>query len=474
VLPVRDPAPFQQLAFASQAVAVAMFLGAGSLFLSRWRIDGDPRTALAAVALLVYGAGAIVPRYLALVLGVDVAPSIIDEIGTSAVVGVVLVISVRTVVSADYESINLARLLGAGLTLTAATWFLLLALESQAPQALAAGASMQSAVNLVLALVWTVLGALAWRRRHAQPWMGRIGVLVGGLAVVRLLDATAGSQADAPAHLGAMLLWATVACVTAYCALVTLHEVVEDEQAQLQTVVDALSEANVGVARRDAWREELSHDAINALAGLRAALTTLQRYEHRLDAEAVRRLRGAVIAEVVHLEHLVERSTRDYPEPFELAEVICNVVETRRATGLQVRLGPVQGRVLGRPGDLSTVLQNLLINAARHAPGSRVDIRVIAVPGRVGVQVADRGPGIPAELADWVFERGFRGPGSGSTGLGLFVARELMREQGGELELVSTAGGCVFLATLPSADPDGVRSDDRTGSGMVDARETRR
>ena len=134
---------------------------------------------------------------------------------------------------------------------------------------------------------------------------------------------------------------------------------------------------------------------------------------------------------------------------FEVASVVRTVVRTRRATGQQVRLAGSAGVVRGRPGDLATVLQNLLVNAAAHAPGSPVTVQLSTLEGRVEVAVTDRGPGLTEAEAARVFERGVRGAASGGSGLGLYVARTLMRRHGGDVELRSRVGGAAFVVVLP-------------------------
>ncbi len=217
----------------------------------------------------------------------------------------------------------------------------------------------------------------------------------------------------------------------------------------------SLTRAERGVAQRDAWREELSHDAVNALAGLRAALTTLAQPALGMTREETQLLQRAAIREVAHLQHLVERSASDQLVEIEVSEIIETAVQTGQIAGMCVHVTDGTGRATGRPGDLATVLQNLLVNAARHAPGSCVRVAVREAAGRLGITVADDGPGVPEPLRAQVFERGFAGPGSTSTGLGLYVARQLMREQGGELELLPSRSGCLFLVILPAAARQG-------------------
>lgn len=120
-------------------------------------------------------------------------------------------------------------------------------------------------------------------------------------------------------------------------------------------------------------------------------------------------------------------------------------------------------RVLGDPGFIDTILDNLISNAINYSPRTPV-VRLTVRPGEeVELTVSDEGKGIPEEMHDRIFERFVRvqdrsrEPG---TGLGLYVARHLAQRQNGSLELVSSrpGDGSSFSLRLPSALPD---TDDR-------------
>jgi two-component system nitrogen regulation sensor histidine kinase NtrY len=72
----------------------------------------------------------------------------------------------------------------------------------------------------------------------------------------------------------------------------------------------------------------------------------------------------------------------------------------------------------------------------------------VAAAGQATVEVADDGPGIPAEARERLFQpyATFR---RGGTGLGLAISRKILLDHGGELELVSALGGSTFRLTLP-------------------------
>ncbi len=104
---------------------------------------------------------------------------------------------------------------------------------------------------------------------------------------------------------------------------------------------------------------------------------------------------------------------------------------------------------------LRTVVGNLVLNAVQASPrGASVDVRVAAGEGGgLSLQVADRGPGIPAAVGDRVFEPFFSGR-PGGTGLGLALVRRLVEAHGGTVTWRSGPAGTTFdvhLSPLPGA-----------------------
>jgi len=102
---------------------------------------------------------------------------------------------------------------------------------------------------------------------------------------------------------------------------------------------------------------------------------------------------------------------------------------------------------------LHQVVANLLDNASRHSPpGGQITVRARAldVAGGLLLEVADEGPGIPAEERTRVFERFTRGGSrDGGTGLGLAIARWAVDLHGGAIAVVGTGPGCRIRVTLP-------------------------
>src|SRR5262249_755342 len=105
---------------------------------------------------------------------------------------------------------------------------------------------------------------------------------------------------------------------------------------------------------------------------------------------------------------------------------------------------------------LTRAVENLLDNAFRHTPnGGRIVVTCAAESAGVRFSVADTGPGIAAHDLPHLFKPLFRGQTSrnrrtGGTGLGLTIARRILRAHGGDLVAGNgTGGGAMFVGTLP-------------------------
>jgi two-component system OmpR family sensor kinase/two-component system sensor histidine kinase BaeS len=152
---------------------------------------------------------------------------------------------------------------------------------------------------------------------------------------------------------------------------------------------------------------------------------------------------------------------RLHREPVEPATLVDDAVVTfrTRAGEAGVRLEPdVVGDLPVLDADpvrVGEVLSNLVSNALRHTPsGGTVTVSAEAPPGSGGVAfaVTDTGPGIPADDLPHVFDRFVKGEGSRGAGLGLAIARSLVRAHGGELTAESEPGrGTTMRFVLPTA-----------------------
>lgn len=140
----------------------------------------------------------------------------------------------------------------------------------------------------------------------------------------------------------------------------------------------------------------------------------------------------------------------------DLAELLRQTAERfapllqEKALGLQLDL-PQQLWLEGRENDLRRVIQNLLENAIRFAPqGSDVLLTLHSKDSRAWLEVADQGPGVPHEMRPRLFLRFSKGTAGAGSGLGLYLARQIVQAHGGQIGYRDrTGGGSVFWLSLP-------------------------
>lgn len=148
--------------------------------------------------------------------------------------------------------------------------------------------------------------------------------------------------------------------------------------------------------------------------------------------------RDATRAEEIELTQWL----RDFAAEFrERRQLNPEALDTRcdAAGGVQVRMDPAH---------LHQIMWNLSENALRHGlsanngSGAPIEFRVVADrrPGHIELDVLDRGPGVPAEIAEHIFEPFYTSNPRG-TGLGLFIARELCECNHARLVYEPRAGG---------------------------------
>lgn len=151
------------------------------------------------------------------------------------------------------------------------------------------------------------------------------------------------------------------------------------------------------------------------------------------------------------LTGIAERAEAEDPFPeLPLPALLREVVEPYEPTRVPVELsapwGPGAAPVIRRSPELLHGLSNILANALRHAE-TRVRVEAGETAGDLWVSVADDGSGFPAELLPRLGEP-FLGPsvsGSGSTGLGIFIATTLLERTGGRLRFRNLPEGGAWV-----------------------------
>lgn len=433
------------------ALASAFFLAAGVMRLARWRVAGEPHSALAGAALLVMGGLCLPLGGLALLFPGPNDVSLVGPASRTFAELVAVALLGRALTAVDVSSAELpGRLLPRVFLLVTAFFAALVVAQEIVPPTATGQALWAVFLAAVRALAWFGVALYAATQAQTLPWAGRVAPLLLGMGFAEALRGLDLGRSGTWTF-AALLVCMSMAALSARAALLDLDSAVRADEEGRTELSRALTRVSEEAVELTEWREQLTHDARNACAGLRAAMSILERHEGQIDDATRRKLRLAAVQELGHIEHLLTRSPDEPCVPFEAGEVVRRVAEAAWALGAQVSVQGPPVHAVGRPGDLAAVLKNLLVNAQTHAPGSRVRFRVVCDEETVTITCADDGPGLQPDVAWRAFERGFRGSSSPGSGLGLHAARELMREQHGELALDPSAPGARFVLTLPRA-----------------------
>jgi len=198
-----------------------------------------------------------------------------------------------------------------------------------------------------------------------------------------------------------------------------------------------------------------SHELRSPLARIRMAL------ELAVD-DARPALRAGIERDIGELDDLIGElllASRLDAEPtlerVETVDLLALVAEEAARTGAKVSGEPAP--LAGEPRMLRWLARNLLENAHRHGDGSPVESSIARMaPRGARLRVEDRGPGVPEEERERIFEPFYRPPGSRETGsgvgLGLALVRRIARHHGGDARcLARPGGGTCFEVELPGA-----------------------
>jgi signal transduction histidine kinase len=206
------------------------------------------------------------------------------------------------------------------------------------------------------------------------------------------------------------------------------------------------------LAERTRMLGAIAHDVRTALTRLRLRLELIEDETQRRKAEADLAAVDTMLAEA--LAYARDLAATEPLSEVDLASLVRSAVDDLADAGQNATLAAPQRLVQpGRPVALRRAIDNLLHNAIAYGGAAEVSLEANG-EGAV-LRIADRGPGIPDDQKEAVFEPFFRiersrSRSTGGSGLGLAVARAIIRAHGGELRLEDRAGGgLVAVATLP-------------------------
>jgi signal transduction histidine kinase len=215
----------------------------------------------------------------------------------------------------------------------------------------------------------------------------------------------------------------------------------------------------------------ITHELKSPLASVRLALETV--LKGRADPTATARFLDNALGDTERLQGLVQKvlevtrydrggGTLEFRTSC-LSGVVDDVVATfaRRsgAAGVRVDAELVDDIWADVDGEAwSIVVSNLLENAAKYGgEEARVGVRLELRKDLAVLEVSDNGPGIPEDVAPYIFDRFYRSGDemtrtTGGTGLGLYLVKRIVTAHGGNVEISSTGpDGTTFRVTQPGA-----------------------
>ena len=274
----------------------------------------------------------------------------------------------------------------------------------------------------------------------------------GPVGVVGILPANRGERFD-PAQIHLLESFANQTAMAMERVLLAQEAQKEHLQAEAQSL-------------RNILLSSVSHDLRTPLAIITGASDTLLKRGDDLAGEKREELISTIHEEAGRLNRIVgnvlsmtrlESGTTQVHKEWQSLEEIAGAVIDRLSDRLKDR--PLSVSI---PADLplvpfdpilmEQVLTNLLENTIRHTPpGTPVELAARRQQAGVVIEVADRGPGIPAGDEERIFEKLVHGkaPGGG-VGLGLSICRAIVEAHGGHIWAENRpGGGAIFRLTLP-------------------------
>jgi signal transduction histidine kinase len=249
--------------------------------------------------------------------------------------------------------------------------------------------------------------------------------------------------------------------------LVTLKESVDTQTKRAEKehqVSSGLRELN---DVKDTLLHAVSHDLKGPLAGIIGAMSTLRRGDElQLTPDEVESLyqmieqsgrkMNRLVDDMLDLERLDRGQVQPEREPTDIGDMVRRVA--REAPGMdthpvRIEADPLLANI--DPAKVERIVENLLVNAARHTPGGTpVHVTVRERHDGMMLTIEDEGPGVPEDLKSTLFDPFRQGPTAAGrgVGIGLSLVRRFAELHGGTADIEDRkGGGARFVIVLPCA-----------------------
>jgi signal transduction histidine kinase len=243
-----------------------------------------------------------------------------------------------------------------------------------------------------------------------------------------------------------------------------------------EALAETIGRLEAAEAQNRRFVADVAHELRTPLAALVAEASILREHLDALPA-ASRRAGELLVADVSRLRTLVDdlmevslfdaRAEQIALEPVDLGRLVRTVVAARLPAAT-LRLPEAPLVVETDPRRLERILGNLLDNAREHAAEAQVEVSLRGGSDAIVLAVADRGPGVPRDRLERIFERFYKADPSrhgGSSGLGLAIAAEHAALLGGYLTAANRDGAGLRIELWLPVTGSLLRGD---GTAIVD------
>ena len=207
------------------------------------------------------------------------------------------------------------------------------------------------------------------------------------------------------------------------------------------------------VTERTHMLAALSHDLRSPLTAMRLRIEMLDETEDSVRLKALVAEMQAMVEETLEFARSVAKT--EPAASVDLVDLLGDLVAD--VGGDRATLAPSSHLTATiRPHALNRALRNLIDNAVRY--GGVADVTVAQEPGCAVISVADKGPGLPEDQLEAVFEpfvrlEASRNRDTGGAGLGLAITRTIIQAHGGTVQLRNrSGGGLIAIVRLPTGD----------------------
>lgn len=265
------------------------------------------------------------------------------------------------------------------------------------------------------------------------------------------------------------------------CASVPSHDEAADDEAtkrRLVVGIHDISQLKAVEQLKSDFVAMVSHELRAPLTTVAGSVETLGILDPTDDNESYQEVVGILHQQTLRLRQVVEEvlqltrfeagRLQVHLKPLPIVQSLRSIIDSVRQEwadderSIWLRIPQADPQIWADYDLLEIVIRNLLDNAHKYTPsGSPIEVEVEAAnaEGRVLVRIIDHGPGIPPEHLQNIFERFSRGTYASSHwtrgyGLGLYIARELLRAHNGDIWAENRQGGACFVLSLCAVEDD--------------------